>query len=73
MTLRDIKVQHRLSKEPNSVRQELYRAAIDLDIYGDLRGGEAMLKLTSMTDSDLLFLVLEYAYELKDIYEFKTQ
>jgi len=71
MTLRDVNVQHRLSKEPNSVRQELYKAALDLDIYGDLKGGEAILKLTSMTDSDLLFLVLEYAYALKDYYEFK--
>lgn len=71
MTLRDIKVQHRLSKESKSVRQELYQAALDLDIYGDLKGGEAMLKLASMTDSQLFFLVLEYAYGLKDYYEFK--
>lgn len=70
MTLRDIKVQHSLSKEPKSVRAELYQAALDLDAYGDLDGGESIRKLTTMTDSELFFLVLDYAYKWKEISQF---
>jgi hypothetical protein len=71
MGLRDVIVKHRLSEEI-SVRQELYNAALKLDIYGDLSNGEKYLKLAQMSDSDLLYLVLEYAYALLDIYEFKN-
>ena len=69
MGLRDVIVKHRLYGEEVSVRQELYNAALKLDIYGDLSSGEKYLKLVQMSDSDLLCLVLEYAYELLDIYE----
>jgi hypothetical protein len=71
MGLRDVIVKHRLSEEI-SVRQELYNAALKLDIYGDLSNGEKYLKLAQMSDSDLLYLVLEYAYALLDMYEFKN-
>lgn len=70
MTLRDINVQHRLSKESKSVRMELYQAALDLDAYGDLDGGESIQKLALMTDSELFFLVLDYAYKWKDVNQF---
>jgi hypothetical protein len=71
MGLRDVIVKHRLSEEI-SVRQELYNAALKLDIYGDLSNGEKYLKLAQMSDSDLLYLVLEYSYALLDMYEFKN-
>jgi hypothetical protein len=71
MGLRDVIVKHRLSKEI-SVREELYDAALKLDIYGDFSNGEKYLKLAQMSDSDLLYLVLEYAYALLDMYEFKN-
>lgn len=70
MGLRDVIVKHRLSKDEVSVRQELYNAVLKLDIHGDLSNGEKYLKLAQMSDSDLLYLVLEYAYGLLDIYEF---
>ena len=49
---------------------ELYQAALDLDAYGDLDGGESIQKLALMTDSELFFLVLDYAYKWKDVNQF---